>query len=41
MFIDASPKYTNSDLSYKRENPIVVERFIKKLETFLIILIQK
>ncbi|WP_298507187.1 hypothetical protein [uncultured Maribacter sp.] len=30
MLIDASPKYTNSDLNYKRENPIVVERFVKK-----------
>ncbi len=30
MFIDASPKYTNSDLNYKRENPIVVERFVQK-----------
>lgn len=30
MFIDASPKYTNSDLNYKRENPFVVERFVQK-----------
>lgn len=30
MFIDASPKYTNSDLNYKRENPIVIERFVQK-----------
>lgn len=30
MFIDASPQYTNSDLNYKKENPIVVERFVQK-----------
>lgn len=30
MFIDASPKYTNSDLNYKKENPIVIERFVQK-----------
>lgn len=30
MFIDASPKYTNTDLNYKKNNPIVVERFVQK-----------
>lgn len=30
MFLDASPKYTNSDINYKKENPIVVERFVQK-----------
>ncbi|MCB9425525.1 MAG: hypothetical protein H6584_00645 [Flavobacteriales bacterium] len=30
MFIDASQKYTDSDLQYKKQNPIVVERFVKK-----------
>lgn len=33
MFIDASPKYTNSNLNYKRENPIVIERFVPKSKT--------
>lgn len=30
MFIDASPKYTDTDLLYKKDNPIVVERFVQK-----------
>ena len=29
MFIDASPKYTDTNINYKKENPIVVERFVK------------
>lgn len=35
MFIDASPKYTNTDLRYKKENPIVVERFVQKSRNML------
>lgn len=30
MITDASPKYTNSDLNYKIENPISLKRFIHK-----------
>lgn len=30
MFLDSNPKYTDTEVNYKLENPIVVERFIKK-----------
>lgn len=30
MFLDANTKYTDTEVNYKLENPIVIERFIKK-----------
>lgn len=30
MFLEASPKYTDSDLNYKRENPNALGRFVEE-----------